>query len=131
MPLVRISLLRTVSKSDRKKISAAIHHALMTEFNIPQFDYFHVIDALERDDLFFPKSYLGIDHEANMVYVQIIAGSGRNYDQKKQLFAAIANSISEVAKIRKEDVIIILVENGGKENWSFGNGEIQDLTHIK
>ncbi|MFD2865462.1 tautomerase family protein [Mucilaginibacter antarcticus] len=131
MPFVRISLLKTVSKNDRKKISAAIHHALMAEFDIPQFDYFHVIDALEPDDLFFPKSYLGIDHVADMAYIQIIAGSGRNYDQKKQLFAAIANRISEVTKIRKEDVIIILVENGGKENWSFGNGEIQDLPHIK
>ncbi|MFD2146250.1 tautomerase family protein [Mucilaginibacter antarcticus] len=55
MPFVRISLLKTVSKNDRKKISAAIHHALMAEFDIPQFDYFHVIDALEPDDLFFQK----------------------------------------------------------------------------
>ncbi len=33
--------------------------------------------------------------------------------------------------ILKNDIIIILLENNGSENWSFGNGEIQEPKHLK
>jgi hypothetical protein len=28
------------------------------------------------------------------------------------------------------NVIIVLLENNGQENWSFGNGEIQEPKHL-
>lgn len=74
---------------------------------------------------------MGIAHTANMVYVQITAGSGRSYEQKEKLYAAIAGNIAAQTPVLINDVIIVLTENGGKENWSFGNGKIQNLDHIK
>jgi phenylpyruvate tautomerase PptA (4-oxalocrotonate tautomerase family) len=131
MPFVRISLLKTTAEQYAKPISGAVHQALMAEFNVPKDDYFHVIDELEASRLYYPQNYLGIDHTPNMVYVQITAGSGRSYEQKERLYARIAEGIAANSSVLKSDVIISLVENGGKENWSFGDGKIQELSHIE
>lgn len=131
MPFVRISLLKTLTADAKDKISKAVHSALMAEFNVPADDYFHVIDELDATQLYYPKNYLQIAHSGNMVYVQITAGSGRSYEQKERLYAAIANGIAAETPVLVHDVIIVLVENGGKENWSFGDGKIQNLNHIK
>ncbi|MEP6951326.1 MAG: tautomerase family protein [Ginsengibacter sp.] len=84
MPLIRISLLKTVSPGDKKKISQAVYNALISEFNIPDDDYFHVIEELEASQLYYPENYFGIPHSGNMVYVHIAAGSGRSYEQKEK-----------------------------------------------
>ena len=131
MPFVRISLLKALAADVKDKISKAVHESLMAEFNVPLDDYFHVIEELEATQLYYPKSYLGITHSGNMVYVQITAGSGRTYQQKEKLYAAIAGKIAAETPVLINDVIITLVENGGKENWSFGEGKIQSLNHIK
>jgi phenylpyruvate tautomerase PptA (4-oxalocrotonate tautomerase family) len=130
MPLVRISLPRQLAAEEKTAISGAVHKSLMEAFNVPEFDYFHVIEELETSQMFYPKSYLGIDHTEKIIFIQIIAASGRSTDQKQKLYTQIASYISAGSSIRKEDIIITLVENGGKENWSFGGGEIQNLTHV-
>ena len=131
MPFVRISLLKTLAADAKEKISRAVHESLMTEFNVPLDDYFHVVEELETSQLYYPKNYLGIAHSGNMVYVQITAGSGRTYQQKEKLYAAITGKIAAETPVLINDVIIILIENGGKENGSFGEGKIQNLSHIK
>jgi phenylpyruvate tautomerase PptA (4-oxalocrotonate tautomerase family) len=131
MPFVRISLLKTLAADAKDKISKAVHQSLMAEFNVPLDDYFHIIEELDASQLYYPKNYLGIAHTGNMVYVQITAGSGRSYEQRERLYNAIASNIAAETPILIHDVIIILVENGTAENWSFGDGKIQTLNHIK
>jgi 4-oxalocrotonate tautomerase len=45
-------------------------------------------------------------------------------DQKKALYAAIADNLSRDPGLRREDIFINLIEVK-KENWSFGAGEAQ------
>ncbi len=45
----------------------------------------------------------------------------RTVEQKKALYSTIADRVSQDTGIRREDVIINLVETR-RENWSFGNG---------
>lgn len=130
MPLVRISLRRELPDESKECISQTIHAALMDAFNIPANDYFHVIEELDAEQIRYPQRYLGVSHSNNMIYVQIIAGTGRTAEQKKQLYGLIASGIAAKTNVSANDVIIVLVENGGKENWSFGKGEIQELAHI-
>ncbi len=42
----------------------------------------------------------------------------------------MASRITATTEIRSDDVIIILMENNGKENRSFGRGEIQTPPHL-
>lgn len=81
--------------------------------------------------MFYPKSYLGINHTNRMVYIQIIAGAGRTLEQKKDLYAQIARNISSTTEVLADDIIILLIENNGSENWSFGKGEIQEVKHLE
>jgi len=131
MPFVRISLPKKLSLETKNTISASIHESLIAEFNIPKDDYFHVIEELESHQIKYPETYLGISHSEDIIYVQITAGQGRTLEQKKKLYRQIATRISTSTEILITNVIIVLLENNGLENWSFGNGEIQIPTHLK
>lgn len=131
MPFVRISLPKKLSVETKNNISEAIHQSLIAEFNIPKDDYFHVIEELELHQIKYPESYLDIPHSQDIVYVQITAGQGRTLEQKKKLHHQIATRIASSTEILINNVIIILLENNGLENWSFGNGEIQEPKHLK
>lgn len=131
MPFVRISLPKKHSLETKNKISESIHHSLIEEFHIPTDDYFHIIEELESHQIKYPESYLGISHSEEIIYVQIIAGQGRTLEQKKKLYQQIATRISSSTTILINNVIIVLLENNGLENWSFGNGEIQEPKHLK
>ena len=131
MPFVRISLPKKLSQETKNKISQSVHQSLIAEFHIPKDDYFHVIEELETHQIKYPESYLGISHSENIIYVQIIAGQGRTLEQKKKLYHQIATTISSETEITINNIIIVLLENNGLENWSFGNGEIQEPKHLK
>ena len=50
--------------------------------------------------------------------------------QKQLLYKGIADKMEAKAHIPPNEVIIVLTEIEGKENWSFGNGVIQNPLHI-
>lgn len=130
MPFVRISLHKGLDNATSDKISLAIHQALIHNFLIPENDYFHIIERLDKEQIKHPDTYLGIDHSDNILFIQIIAGSGRTEEQKRKLYSEIAERISSTTEIKINDIIIILIENGSYHNWSFGKGEIQKPPHI-
>lgn len=130
MPFVRISLPKSFSAETKENISIAVHQSLIQEFNIPKNDYFHIIEELEPHQIRFPDSYFEIPHTPDMVYLQIIAGRGRTPEQKANLYKEIADRISGTTPLTRNNIIIVLLENEGKENWSFGNGEIQEPKHL-
>ena len=131
MPFVRISLPKKLSLETKNTISQSIHESLIAEFHIPKDDYFHVIEELEPHQIKYPESYLGISHSEDIVYVQITAGQGRTLEQKKKLYSQTASKIAASTEITIINVIIVLLENNGLENWSFGNGEIQEPMHLR
>jgi phenylpyruvate tautomerase PptA (4-oxalocrotonate tautomerase family) len=130
MPFVRISLPKSFSQETKENVSLSVHHALMREFNIPANDYFHIIEELEPKQIKFPETYLEVAHTADIVYIQIIAGQGRTVEQKRALYREIAERITRSTTITKNNIIIVLLENEGPQNWSFGNGEIQEPKHL-
>lgn len=125
MPFVRISLHKGMDSTIQNQISLSIHQALVHQFFIPEDDYFQVIERLDKEQIKYPNEYLGISHSDNIIFIQIIAGSGRTEEQKKNLFAEIAERISSTTETKINDIIIVLIENGTYHNWSFGKGEIQ------
>ena len=55
-----------------------------------------------------------------IVLVQVFLSAGRNTDQKAAFYARAAHLLAEHARMRPEDVAIVLVENT-REDWSFGS----------
>jgi phenylpyruvate tautomerase PptA (4-oxalocrotonate tautomerase family) len=67
---------------------------------------------------------VGIERSDELVILQITVSNTRSLEQKKALFARIAEKLSQNPGLRPEDVFINLVEVVN-ENWSFGNGIAQ------
>lgn len=124
MPFVRIDLAKGKTASHRKAIGEIVYKAMTETINVPKDDKFQVITEHEPNDLNFPESYLGITYSQEIVFIQITLNAGRTIDMKKAFYKRIADDLHEQLKIRREDVIINLVEVA-KENWSFGNGVAQ------
>ncbi len=96
---------------------------MVETFNVPADDYFQVVtDHAATSGVIGPASFLGVDHTPELVMIQITCAEGRSTEQKKALYRAIAGNLASAPGIRREDVIINLVETR-RENWSFGNGE--------
>ena len=127
MPLVRISLLAGKSESHKQKVSAAIHRALVETIAIPAQDRFHVITEHTPADFIYDPQYLNVRRTSDVVVIQITLSAGRTLEVRKALFCRVAELLHQEAGLRKEDVLINLVETA-KENWSFGNGEAQYAT---
>ena len=127
MPLVRISLLAGKPESHKQKVSEAIHRALVETIGIPAQDRFHVITEHTRADFIYDPLYLNVQRTGDLVVIQITLSAGRTLEVRKTLYRRIADLLHQEAGLRKEDVLINLVETA-KENWSFGNGEAQYVT---
>ena len=105
MPFVRISLPKYFSQETKDNVSLSIHYAMMQEFNIPENDYFHIIEELEPKQIKFPKIYLEVPHTSDIVYIQIIVGKGRTEKQKMSLYKEIADRIADSTTITKNNII--------------------------
>lgn len=127
MPLVRISLIAGKPESYKRKVSEAIHRALVETISIPAQDRFQILTEHSAADFIYDPEYLKIHRTNDLVIIQITMSAGRTLEVRKALYRRIADLLSQEAGLRKEDVFINLVEVP-KENWSFGNGEAQYAT---
>jgi phenylpyruvate tautomerase PptA (4-oxalocrotonate tautomerase family) len=121
MPLVRIDLRQGKSPEYRRQIGDMVYRAMLETINMPEHDRFQVITDHPADGLLYDPSYLGINRTDGIVFIQITLNAGRTLEQKKALYARIAELLAKESGIRPEDVFINLVECA-KDDWSFGNG---------
>ena len=117
--------MRQGKSADYKQaIGDGVYQAMLEAFDVPREDRFVVISEHAASEFQFSWTYLDIARSDDLVIIQITANNTRNIEQKKALFARIAELLSQRPGLRKEDVFISLVEVA-KENWSFGNGIAQ------
>ena len=123
MPLVRIDLPESIDADTARRVGETVHKAMMEVINVPAGDKFQVITRHPPQGRNLTPEYLGIRYSGNLVLIQITLNHGRTVDMKKAFYRRLADDVAGLG-LRKEDVIINLVEVA-KENWSFGNGEMQ------
>ena len=124
MPIVRIDLPEGKTPEFGVQVGLIVARALTEVLNVPKDDLFQVITPHPKTGLRFDPDYLGIHRTDDCIFLQITLNSGRTIEVKQRLYKAVAEGLHEGLKVRKEDVLINLVEVP-KENWSFGNGEAQ------
>jgi 4-oxalocrotonate tautomerase len=124
MPLVRIDVPRGRNEDQRGAIGEVVYAAMRDALNVPKDDRFQVMAVHAASDLVIDPSYLGIARTADAIIIQVTLNEGRTLAQKQAFYKAVADGLNERVGLRREDVMINLVEVK-KENWSFGNGEAQ------
>jgi phenylpyruvate tautomerase PptA (4-oxalocrotonate tautomerase family) len=122
MPLARVDLVQGKSADYRKAIGDVIYEAMLKHFDVPKNDRFQVITEHPADGFIYDPTYLNIQRTPDCVFIQITLNEGRALEMKRGFYKAVADGLHERLKLRREDVLINLVEVK-KENWSFGNGE--------
>lgn len=124
MPLVRIDIGTDLRSGLGKEVGEIVYRAMREEINVPADDKFQIITSHPASELVFPRSYLGVEYSQGIVFIQITLNEGRTTELKKRFYKRIANDCANELGIRKQDIFISLIEVN-KENWSFGNGEMQ------
>ena len=124
MPLVRIDLGAGHEAGFGEKVGEIVHHAMREEINVPADDKFQIITSHAVSELVFPKSYLGVEYSQGIIFIQITLNEGRTTELKKHFYKRIATDCAQQLGVREQDIFISLIEVN-KENWSFGNGEMQ------
>jgi len=124
MPLVRIDLLKGKPPAYREQVGQIVYGAMVDALGVPKNDRFQVITEHDATGLQFDRTYLGIQRSDSCIFLQITLNAGRTLEAKQRFYKAVADGLHEGLQVRREDVLINLVEVQ-KENWSFGNGEAQ------
>ncbi|CAN7295092.1 tautomerase family protein [Paenibacillus sp. LjRoot153] len=127
MPFIRVSYYEHQYDLNKLgQISRMIGRALVEYFNVPEDDVFQVFHSHKEGEFYYSPSYLGVERSDGLLYIQITLKSGRTTTQKRDLYKALAEQLSNELPMRKEDVFVVLVDTEF-EDWSFGNGEAQML----
>ena len=121
MPLVRITLAQGTAAGHRRAIADGVHQALVETAGVPPDDRFQSVHEVPPSDLHWSATYLGLQRTAAVVFIQIFLNVGRTVEVKKAVYAKIAERLAASPGLRKEDVLVNLVEVP-RENWSFGGG---------
>ena len=125
MPLVRIDVAAETSTETVAAIGDVIYDAMVSIASVPEHDKFQIVHRHAADELVYPaEGYLGITYSKNIVFIQITWSEGRTVDVKKAFYKAVAEGIHERTGLRQEDIWISLLDTK-RENWSFGNGDMQ------
>jgi 4-oxalocrotonate tautomerase len=125
VPLVRINLSKSASAETVRTVSEVVYDAMINVANVPANDKFQIINRHADDELVYPADgYLGVTYTPGIVFIQVTWNAGRTIEVKKAFYKAVAEGISTKAGIRIQDVFISLIDVA-REDWSFGNGEMQ------
>jgi 4-oxalocrotonate tautomerase len=124
MPLVRIDLPAGKPAEYRAAIGDVVYSALNEVLKAPKDDRFQVIAEHSSANLVIDPTYLGIQRSKDAILIQVTLNDGRSVELKQAFYKAVADGLHARAGLRREDVVINLVEVR-KENWSYGNGVAQ------
>jgi hypothetical protein len=125
VPLVRIDISKTASRERVRDVGNAVYNAMITVANVPNYDKFQIVTRHEPDEIIYPEEgYLGIDYTPDLIIIQVTWVGGRSTEVKKKFYQHIADEIHAKQGVRKQDIWISLLDSG-REDWSFGNGEMQ------
>ena len=125
MPLVRIDISNSATAELAKIASDVVYTAMIEIAKVPRHDKFQIITRHAPEQLVYPsEGYLGIDYTPGIIFIQVFWVAGRSTDVKKAFYRKIADDLHARAGVRKQDVFISLIDSA-REDWSFGNGEMQ------
>jgi 4-oxalocrotonate tautomerase len=103
--------------------AAGVHEAMVATLGVPEDDVFLVFDAVPDGAVVADPGFLGICRERPL-FVELTLRAGRSDAQKRAFYARAVELIALRTDVRREDVLIVLRENGSAD-WSFGDGVAQ------
>ncbi len=125
MPLVRIDLIEGRTDEQVSTIADTVQQVMVDVFAAPERDRYQVIHEHKPGRIIAQDTGLGFERTDGVVVIQVTE-QGRDDDQKKALYRALADRLEVEAGVRPQDLIVSVVANTAAD-WSFGLGRAQFL----
>lgn len=125
MPLVRIDVLEGRSTEETTTLLDTVQEVLEEVFAAPPRDRYQVLTEHRPGHLVLLDTGLGIERSDRVVLVSVVQ-QGRSEEQKRALYATLADRLQDRIDLRPEDLVVSVTENA-REDWSFGLGRAQFL----
>lgn len=119
MPFVEIYLRKGKTPEFRKAVSEAVHESMQQAFQIPEDDFFHVVHDMEPGDILQAPTFFGVERSADSVLIRMTFNH-RPPAQKAELFEAVADRLVEAVGMRREDVLLTVLETAAENWWAQG-----------
>jgi phenylpyruvate tautomerase PptA (4-oxalocrotonate tautomerase family) len=116
MPLVKISIRKGRSKSEKQALLDAVHAALVEAFKIPDWDRDQRITEFENGDFEIPNNRTNF-----FTLIEIIIYPGRSLNAKRELYKSINDRLRDIEYTNPDDIVIVLLEPP-LENWGIRGG---------
>lgn len=125
MPLVRIDLVEGRTDAQVRALADTVQQVMLDVFAAPERDRYQVIHEHKLGRIIVEDTGLGFERTDGVVLIQVTQ-QGRDDEQKKALYRALADRLEAEAGVRPEDLIVSIVANTSAD-WSFGSGRAQFL----
>lgn len=126
MPLIKIDMIKGREKAEIKEILDISYRVMLETFGAPEGDRYQIVNQHEDYEMQILDTGLGVERTENVLVFTIVTRP-RTQSEKTNFYQNLADTLHEHTDIRKEDIMISLVENTD-EDWSFFNGKAQFLT---
>ncbi|MDH9160633.1 tautomerase family protein [Staphylococcus succinus] len=126
MPLIKIDMIKGREKAEIKEILDISYRVMLETFGAPEGDRYQIVNQHEDYEMQILDTGLGVERTENVLVFTIVTRP-RTQSEKTNFYQKLADTLHEHTDIRKEDIMISLVENTD-EDWSFFNGKAQFLT---
>ena len=107
--------------AELRRLADVVQEVLEEVFAAPPRDRYQVVDEHPSSHLILSDTGLGFERTDDRVLVQIFQ-QGRSEDQKKALYARLAERLGSDCGVATTDLVVSVAANS-REDWSFGNGE--------
>jgi phenylpyruvate tautomerase PptA (4-oxalocrotonate tautomerase family) len=125
MPIIKIDMIKGRTKEQIKEILDVSYEVMLDAFDAPEGDRYQIVTQHEDYEMAILDTGLGVERTEEVLVFTLVSRP-RSKDQKNKFYHNLVSRLHDELNIRKEDVMISLVENTD-ENWSFFNGEAQFL----
>ena len=121
MPLTRITVREGMSDARLQQLSALYHQTLVEVFDVPPEDKFQILEALPARALVYHPHYQTGRRDGDFILFQILAGKPRSTVVKRRLYERLAERLHVDLGIHPDNLMVVIQQNGSEE-WSFGRG---------
>jgi phenylpyruvate tautomerase PptA (4-oxalocrotonate tautomerase family) len=115
MPLIHVHLKKGTSPEYRAAVAGAIKRALIGVLGLPDDDYNQVTYEHEPENMIYDPNFFGLARSDRMILVSM-EFNHRSPELKAKLFETVADNVVEAVGLRREDVMMNIIEVA-RENW--------------
>ena len=125
MPLVRIDVQTGRTAAELRRLADVVQEVMLDVFAAPPRDRYQVITEHPVGHIIAEDTGLGLERTDGVTVIQIVQ-QGRSEEQKRAVYAALAQRLEAGCGLRPEDLVVSVTTNE-RSDWSFGLGRAQFL----